>query len=127
MLCLVSFHVFCVGLFSAVALDRNALTQTLQSTLVSHFLGKIRYCGNQGYEVVGVFMRNWDGQDETGSDVCTADADLEDARMVGACLGIPVETVSVFFFFFVSPSLMALDAGHKLIGVVVIAVTPQVV
>eukprot|EP00752_Nemacystus_decipiens_P009751 g8708.t1 len=47
----------------------------------------------QGYEVVGVFMRNWDGQDETGSDVCTADADLEDARRVGIHLGIPVETV----------------------------------
>ena len=48
----------------------------------------------QGYEVVGVFMRNWDGQDESGSDVCTADADLEDARRVGMHLGIPVETVS---------------------------------
>lgn len=49
----------------------------------------------KGYEVVGVFMRNWDGQDETGSDVCTADADLEDARRVGIHLGIPVETVSL--------------------------------
>eukprot|EP00903_Cladosiphon_okamuranus_P020912 g19204.t1 len=47
----------------------------------------------QGYEVVGVFMRNWDGQDETGSDVCTADVDLEDARRVGIHLGITVETV----------------------------------
>lgn len=48
----------------------------------------------KGYEVVGVFMRNWDGQDETGTHVCTADADLEDARRVGIHLGIPVETVS---------------------------------
>ncbi|CAM9809589.1 unnamed protein product [Pylaiella littoralis] len=47
----------------------------------------------QGYEVVGVFMRNWDEQDETGSAVCTADADLEDARRVGIHLGITVETV----------------------------------
>eukprot|EP00904_Undaria_pinnatifida_P002881 jgi/Undpi1/12594/HiC_scaffold_6.g02263.m1 len=46
-----------------------------------------------GYEVVGVFMRNWDAQDEEGGGACTADADLEDARMVGAHLGIPVETV----------------------------------
>lgn len=41
-----------------------------------------------------MFMRNWDEQDETGSSVCTADADLEDARRVGTHLGIPVETVS---------------------------------
>ncbi|CAN0171247.1 unnamed protein product [Laminaria digitata] len=38
-------------------------------------------------------MRNWDAQDEAGGGTCTADADLEDARMVGAHLGIPVETV----------------------------------
>ncbi|CAN0395707.1 unnamed protein product, partial [Hapterophycus canaliculatus] len=49
---------------------------------------------NKGYDVVGVFMRNWDGQDETGSDVCTADADFEDARRVGIHLGIPVETAN---------------------------------
>lgn len=55
-----------------------------------HFFAPVE---NQGYEVVGVFMRNWDAQDETGSDVCTADADLEDAKMVGRHLGIPVETV----------------------------------
>ncbi|CAN0060097.1 unnamed protein product [Ectocarpus sp. 6 AP-2014] len=48
---------------------------------------------SEGYEVVGVFMRNWDEQDETGSDVCAADTDLEDARRVGYHLGIPVETV----------------------------------
>lgn len=41
-----------------------------------------------------MFMRNWDEQDETGSDVCTADVDLADARRVGIHLGIPVETVS---------------------------------
>lgn len=40
-------------------------------------------------------MRNWDAQDEEGGGACTADADLEDARMVGAHLGIPVETVRV--------------------------------
>ena len=34
----------------------------------------------QGYEVVGVFMKNWDGVDETG--VCTADKDAEEAEGV---------------------------------------------
>lgn len=38
-------------------------------------------------------MRNWDAQDEAGVGVCTVDADLEDARMVAAHLGIPIETV----------------------------------
>ena len=40
-----------------------------------------------------VFMRNWDAQDEAGDGACTVDADLEDARMVAAHLGIPIETV----------------------------------
>lgn len=52
-------------------------------------------------------MRNWDGQDETGSDYCTADADLEDARRVGIHLGIPVETVSCCDF------LLRRDADTK--------------
>ena len=38
-------------------------------------------------------MRNWDAQDEAGDGACTVDADLEDARMVAAHLGIPIETV----------------------------------
>lgn len=43
-----------------------------------------------------MFMRNWDGRDEAGDEVCTADVDLEDARKVGRHLGIPVETVSLY-------------------------------
>ena len=35
---------------------------------------------NKGYEVVGAFMKNWDGIDETG--VCTADVDCESAENV---------------------------------------------
>lgn len=50
----------------------------------------------QGYEVVGVFMRNRDGRDEAGEEVCTADVDFDDARKVGRHLGIPVETVSSY-------------------------------
>ncbi|CBN73977.1 conserved unknown protein [Ectocarpus siliculosus] len=66
----------------------------------------------QGYEVVGVFMRNWDEQDETGSDVCAADTDLEDARRVGYHLGIPVKTVDFsreYWNEVFEPSLQELD------------------
>src|SRR5690606_33160162 len=46
----------------------------------------------QGYEVIGIFMKNWDDTDEFG--VCTADADAEDVRRVCAQLDIPFYTVN---------------------------------
>ena len=47
----------------------------------------------RGYEVVGVFMKNWDGVDETG--VCTADKDAEEAESSCKKLGIPFRTVNL--------------------------------
>lgn len=46
----------------------------------------------QGYDVIGVFMKNWDDTDEFG--VCTADADAEDVRRVCDQIGIPYYTVN---------------------------------
>lgn len=46
----------------------------------------------QGYEPVGVFMKNWEEQDEEG--VCAATADYEDARRVCDVIGIPCYTVN---------------------------------
>lgn len=46
----------------------------------------------QGYDVVGVFMKNWEEKDENG--VCTATADREDALRVADKLGIPCYTVN---------------------------------
>ena len=43
-------------------------------------------CLESGYEVEGLFMKNWDEDD--GSEYCTAKADLEDARSVCKTLGI---------------------------------------
>jgi len=48
---------------------------------------------NKGYEVVGVFMKNWDGVDETG--VCTADQDQEAAADTAKQLGIKFTTVNL--------------------------------
>ena len=41
----------------------------------------------QGYDVVGVFMKNWEETDESG--VCTAENDWNDVREVCEIIGIP--------------------------------------
>lgn len=46
----------------------------------------------QGYDVIGVFMKNWDDTDESG--FCTAEADAEDVRIVCDQIGIPYYTVN---------------------------------
>ena len=45
-----------------------------------------------GYDVEGLFMKNWDEDD--GTEYCTAIADLEDAKSVCAFLGIPLHTAN---------------------------------
>ena len=46
----------------------------------------------QGYDVIGLFMKNWDDTDELGH--CTAEADYEDVRRVADQIGIPYYTVN---------------------------------
>ncbi|BBH19304.1 tRNA-specific 2-thiouridylase MnmA [Paenibacillus baekrokdamisoli] len=46
----------------------------------------------QGYDVIGIFMKNWDDTDEFGQ--CTADEDAEDVRRVCDQIGIPYYTVN---------------------------------
>ncbi|KNF10187.1 tRNA-specific 2-thiouridylase MnmA [Gottschalkia purinilytica] len=46
----------------------------------------------EGYNVTGIFMKNWDEKDETG--VCTATEDYDDVRMVCNKIGIPYYTVN---------------------------------
>lgn len=45
-----------------------------------------------GYEVIGLFMKNWEEKDEDG--ICTATVDTDDARMVAEQLGIPFYTIN---------------------------------
>lgn len=45
-----------------------------------------------GYEVIGLFMKNWDEKDESGE--CTATIDAEDARKVANQLDIPFYTIN---------------------------------
>ena len=46
----------------------------------------------QGYDVVGVFMKNWEETDE--SSVCTAENDWNDVREVCEIIGIPYYAVN---------------------------------
>lgn len=46
----------------------------------------------QGYDVIGVFMKNWDDTDERG--VCTATEDYKDVAKVADKIGIPYYSVN---------------------------------
>ncbi len=46
----------------------------------------------QGYNVIGVFMKNWDDTDEDGH--CTAEVDYQDVRRVCSQIDIPYYTVN---------------------------------
>lgn len=46
----------------------------------------------QGYDVIGLFMKNWDDTDEFGH--CTATEDFEDVRRVATQIGIPYYSVN---------------------------------
>lgn len=47
---------------------------------------------NQGYNVIGIFMKNWEETDENGC--CTATQDYEDVKRVCEKIGIPYYTVN---------------------------------
>ena len=46
----------------------------------------------QGYDVIGIFMKNWDDTDANG--VCTATEDYKDVAKVAAQIGIPYYSVN---------------------------------
>ena len=46
----------------------------------------------QGFDVVGLFMQNWDEEDENGA--CTAEQDWKDATRVATKIGIPAFSVN---------------------------------
>ena len=46
----------------------------------------------QGYNVIGLFMRNWEETDSNGH--CTAENDYDDVKRVCVSIGIPYYTVN---------------------------------
>src|SRR5690606_16333376 len=49
----------------------------------------------QGYEVIGMFMRKWHDESVTLSDDCTWIDDSNDALLVGQHLGIPFQVIDL--------------------------------
>ena len=62
------------------------LSGGVDSSVAAYLLKK------QGYNVVGLFMLNWEETDENGN--CTAEADFEDVKRVANKLQIPYYTVN---------------------------------
>lgn len=58
----------------------------VDSSVTAHVLKE------QGYNVIGIFMKNWDDTDENG--VCTATEDYEDVIAVANQIGIPYYAVN---------------------------------
>ena len=50
---------------------------------------------DQGYDVIGVFMKNWHDTDVTISDECPWEEDSKDALIVAEKLGIPFQTLDL--------------------------------
>ena len=49
----------------------------------------------QGYEVIGLFMKNWHDETVTISDECPWLDDSNDAMLIAEKLGIPFQTVDL--------------------------------
>ena len=62
------------------------LSGGVDSSVAAYLLKK------QGYNVIGLFMLNWEEQDENGA--CTAEQDFEDVKRVANKIGIPYYTVN---------------------------------
>ena len=59
------------------------------SYFLSHRIGIALAAKEQGYEVIGLFMKNWHDDSVTISDECPVLEDSNDAMMVAEKLGIP--------------------------------------
>ena len=66
-----------------------ALSGGVDSSVAAHLLKK------DGYEVIGLFMKNWHDQSVTISNECPWLEDSNDAMLVAEKLGIPFQTVDL--------------------------------
>jgi tRNA-specific 2-thiouridylase len=79
-------------------MERNDLMDNSNTTVVVGMSGGVdssvtaKLLKDQGYNTIGIFMKNWDDTDEFG--VCTATEDYEDVRLVAEEIGIPYYSVN---------------------------------
>ena len=66
--------------------------QVLKSLYIAWACSLLKNSVIPGYEVVGLFMKNWDSANEKGE--CMADKDREDAQLVCDHIGIPLHEVN---------------------------------
>ena len=62
------------------------LSGGVDSAVTAHLLKQ------QGHEVVGIFMKNWEDDDD--SDYCSSNVDFVDAAAVADVIGIEIEHVN---------------------------------
>ncbi|MDO8442411.1 MAG: asparagine synthase-related protein, partial [Polaromonas sp.] len=62
------------------------LSGGVDSAVTAHLLKQ------QGHEVIGIFMKNWEDDDD--SEFCSANIDFVDAAAVADVLGIEIEHVN---------------------------------
>lgn len=60
--------------------------------MIIYYLESIKISTVKGFNVTGVFMKNWDIKDETG--ICQTEEDYEDAQWVCKKLDIPLVEVN---------------------------------
>ena len=65
------------------------LSGGVDSSVAAHLLVK------QGYEVIGMYMRNWHDESVTLSDDCPWIDDSNDALLIAEQLGIPFQVIDL--------------------------------
>ena len=77
----------CISIKSPKPLVAIAMSGGIDSSVAAMILK------SQGYNCIGVFMRNWDNADENGETVCTIARDREHMREV--CSRLNIQAVDV--------------------------------
>ena len=71
---------------------------------------------NQGFDIIGVFMRNWNTADEHGTETCSMEADFQDMKQVCDRLEIPsydVEFSKEYWNDVFDPFLKSYQTGYE--------------
>ena len=85
-------HIACHRLLGTVRQSKGTVAVAMSGGIDSSVAAMI--LKDQGYDCIGVFMRNWDSSDEVGEITCSINRDREHMREVCQRLDIPAYDVS---------------------------------